>query len=178
MSRLGLTLLELTVVLVILVALGTIVVPMMGENSDQNARTITVTQLANLRQALVGGQATPGFYGDLRRLPDPAPGTPTSLALDQLALQGSQPAFDPATGRGWRGPYLLNDTFVPDAFSTPVHARRLPLDGWGRAIRLDPRSAATPPPLTRTNAPDAALISRGPDGIDGTTDDIVLTLFQ
>lgn len=126
----GLSLLELAVVLVILVALATLVVPSGHESSRTAQCMATDATLATLREAIMGGGGQPGYLSDLGLYPKhPAPAAQASpydlhylledwsanydLAANTCLTSGPDdpacvhlPRFNPVTQRGWRGPYV------------------------------------------------------------------------
>jgi prepilin-type N-terminal cleavage/methylation domain-containing protein len=125
--RHGLTLMELVVVLVILVALAGILVPLMtGVNSDAQYTT-TKSTMAALRNAVMQ------YYQDMKGIPLNRPIPGTAFTSDSTGMPQTlkdlqiQPAltdtsansilFNPVSQRGWRGPYLLQatGTFQPQA---------------------------------------------------------------
>jgi prepilin-type N-terminal cleavage/methylation domain-containing protein len=99
---------------------------------------------------------------------------PFGITMTQGLAETNSPSFDPATGHGWRGPYILPGIGKypePDAvnFTTDYGEKDDPtvLDGWGHPIVIIENA------LTGT----AELRSAGKDGILGNADDIVLTLY-
>lgn len=95
----GFTLIELTVVLLVLVAIASLVVPYVSDTGRSAACQTTDATLATVRDAIMGGAATPGYLSDMGHIPD---------NLNDLLTQGANLKFNPVTQRGWRGPYLLN----------------------------------------------------------------------
>jgi prepilin-type N-terminal cleavage/methylation domain-containing protein len=126
-SRRGLTLMELVVVLMILVALAAIVVPLMTGVTGNAQVTTTNATMTSLRSAVLQ------YYQDMKGIPlnRTIPGTAFTSdstgmpqTLKDLQIQptltdtsGNSILFNPATGRGWRGPYLQQATgkFMPQA---------------------------------------------------------------
>ncbi|MBE7466238.1 MAG: type II secretion system protein [Planctomycetes bacterium] len=99
----GFTLFELSLVVAILAAVAGMVVVSFGDIEDQAELTVARTTLQELRGSLAGSAGAPGLIQDLKFLPgfDPA-----VLRLSDLFGNGAgYPPFDPATQRGWRGPY-------------------------------------------------------------------------
>jgi len=121
-QRQGLTLIELIIVLMILVALGSLVIPAFMGNRDYAEETTTRANLIAIRDALML------YHEDVKhvRLPGP-PATvageadrfqiawlfnnPT-LTVNVPPLQPNTPTFDPNTRQGWNGPYVVMKTGV------------------------------------------------------------------
>jgi len=138
------TLVELLVVLVILVGLAGIVAINVSDvgitGADGERRTpeqiATLATMRTVREALVGASTgEPSYLQDIGHLP-------SSLGaliqnLDNEAL------YAPATKRGWRGPYLLNEgtlynAFLKDDDGFPPMPLGEPaiLDAWGKPLIL------------------------------------------
>lgn len=94
----GLTLMELAVVLAVLAALAALTIPYVNGGARLAACQTTDATLAGLRDAIAGSAAGPGYRADLGDWP-------TSLQ-DLLTRPAGANAFNPHTGRGWRGPYV------------------------------------------------------------------------
>jgi type II secretory pathway pseudopilin PulG len=127
--RCGLTLVELIVVMLILIALAGILVPLLSTTSINAQDTATRATMKALRDAVIA------YYQDMKGIPAWTPngsavppgatGIPLTLRDLQIPPQDptdpkgirTVPAFDPVTGRGWRGPYVLQSTgsFLPEA---------------------------------------------------------------
>ncbi|MCX7103568.1 MAG: prepilin-type N-terminal cleavage/methylation domain-containing protein [Methylobacter sp.] len=103
----GMTLIELSVVLLILVALAGLAVPYVGGiGSTASCQTTDATMHA-VKEAIMGGAAGNGYYADmLGRYPSPDNNVPTYYALTYLFERGNRQPYTPKTGVGWRGPYL------------------------------------------------------------------------
>ena len=109
----GVTLLELSVVLLILVALAGLAVPYVGGiGSTASCQTTDATMHA-VKEAIMGGAAGAGFYGDtLGFFPAVAKGGDqyslhflfSSKNID--ATLDSWSPYNAKTAVGWRGPYL------------------------------------------------------------------------
>jgi prepilin-type N-terminal cleavage/methylation domain-containing protein len=177
--RLGLTLLELLVVLFILVVLAAMVVPLLSRSPEETQKQVTETNLTQLRDTIMNV-----YRPDMNKLL-PRPG---SLGLSQgrkdhpqlrylfvnPKTETTQQDFDPVTRLGWRGPYLLNTpgkyavigTFTKDYGEDGDPAI---LDGWARPIVVQEGVV--------NGQPSAWLLSAGPDGILGNSDDLKLTLY-
>ncbi len=149
--RRGLTLLELMMVLLILVALAGLAVPLLTQHGDDARETATRATLTELRDAVMT------YHGDhLGALPMPrttAP-VPSRSASAQLVFLFVNPTtfedadagtsdtaytFDSTYQRGWRGPYLASATgrYAIDVTSnfTNLYGEAndlCQLDAWGR----------------------------------------------
>ncbi|MEM8885816.1 MAG: hypothetical protein AAGD14_17255, partial [Planctomycetota bacterium] len=131
----GLTLIELVVVLVVLVALGGLIVPLFGNVGAQASEDATRATLARVAEAIDG----PGGYAESMRFardPGGADGTndligegsglpwPSDADIaggrvdhPQLAFLFKTPAglaaYDPVSRIGWRGDWLSTVTATP-----------------------------------------------------------------
>ncbi len=99
----GVTLIELSVVLLILVALAGLTLPMFGNTGRYAQCVATDTTMANIRSAIMGGSSMPGYLSDIGTVPLDA-GSTTISSLN--ALYNGVTSFNPVTQRGWRGPYI------------------------------------------------------------------------
>jgi hypothetical protein len=150
MSRSGLTLVELLVVLTILIVLTTVAFVATDQLVDQARYDTTQRTLQNISDAIVGpanqrdtdgSLLITGFVADMGRLPiaPPAPADPLSELWNQSLLASGSHNFSttpvtivitPTTSvtvvlpSGWRGPYLR---------LTAGSDGRL-LDGWGNSF--------------------------------------------
>ena len=95
------TMIELLVVLVILAALAGGVVTMLGSTTEDAQQTIAAASLRELRDAIMGSPAAPGYFEDMRYV---SGGLPRQLA-DLFRKAAGAPDFDKNTRKGWRGPY-------------------------------------------------------------------------
>jgi len=126
----GLTLVELLVVLSIVAVLSTVALRSVTGVIEEKTYDANVSQLEELRAAVLGDSTSGGFLGDIGRLPV-VRGT---IAEEQLAELWSQSAggfsaytiaspsgdSDVRLGTGWRGPYLdlgINRSDLTDAFA-------------------------------------------------------------
>jgi len=164
--RTALTLLELVVVVTILVALACLVVPLTAGTTDHARRTATRATQAAIVQAIMGAPGSVGFYADLGHFPaDPA---------DLLTKPAGSPDYDPTTGRGWRGPYLLISGILRDAWDegeTP--AERVALSLPPTSLRLDDATrAGAALPYTRAELTSLTIRAAGPDRLFATADDL------
>ena len=131
----GLTLIELIVVLVVLVALGAIIVPMFGNAGEDAREQSTRATMSRVAEAIVGpgGYAEvmsyardPGGSGTDDRIGEGS-GLPWPSDTDQIndgradhpqlsflfTAPAGLPDYDPATRIGWRGPWLSTVTATP-----------------------------------------------------------------
>ncbi len=178
----GFSLLEMSIVLLILIALAGLAMPFLGNTANFAQCQATDASLQTIKSVIVGGSSGPGFYNDLLgKLPrDEADTTRFNLAC--LFEQCNWPAYNSNTGYGWRGPYLQNGGPAPgglgndftvayDAITNPTGQVHLAinagdanqiLDAWGRPVVLQV------PGLNDENL-DARLVSAGPNGALDTT---------
>lgn len=159
----GFSLVEVVVVLAVLAVLAGVVVPLALRIFESAAEDATRDEMLILKKAMVGdpnrlqnsSRSDFGFLGDIGRLPS---------NLDELVLQGPLPGyvFDNGrqTGAGWRGPYITGG-FLGSA------QEEFKKDGLGNDYIL----------TVGPGGLDGTLISSGPDGRPGTTDDIALALL-
>ncbi len=201
--QLGLTLLEMVVVIAILAVLAGLIVPMLGNlrfggaGGNRTAQQIaTATTLASVRGAILGTTAQPGLWQDLGERPTYFPQSIADLFLASTNLPKQLHAFDPVTQLGWRGPYLISSDahYSVDAtnFTAAYGSNGDPaiLDAWGKPIVLQvPQVTGA---TLDEEVQNARLVSAGPDGIIQTSlhklmpsdltpsdrgDDVVLFLF-
>ncbi len=129
----GFTLLELTVALLILIALAGVVLPFTQGTVEQSACQATDATLMAVKEAIMGSGAGPGYYSDLRnRFPYYRDGSGNADCHDDTATGGNPryplhflfnvsattgtpkkslcpkplQTFHPNLALGWRGPYL------------------------------------------------------------------------
>lgn len=174
-QRRSLTLVELVVVLLILVAVSTVALTSTERVVDQGRYDATTRQLEQIRFATYGPEferdaaglrRLSGFAIDLGRLPERQASAGPEAELQELwdgtglVAYGTYAAAEDAEVEltyGWRGPYL----------SFPVGASPQLLDGWGRSLQL--LEAATPPNTTTADGAEVArVVSFGADGSDDT----------
>jgi type II secretory pathway pseudopilin PulG len=182
----GMTLLEITVVLLVLIALAGLVVPYVGGTGSAAMCKATDATLQAVKQAIMGGAAGPGYYADtLGSYPSDRGDTDYNLKYLFVAGDGNGadpvadwPDYSPKTGVGWRGPYLLTGrvingplnasfgtVFNPDTPATTAYVHvdittdtgSQVFDGWHRPIILQI------PYFDNAPQPDyARLVSAGP----------------
>lgn len=147
----GMTLLEITVVLLILLALAGLAIPYIGGTSRKALCDATDVSMANIKRAIMDRYYldTLGFF------PKDTRSSTADYHLKYLYIQPSGwNSFDPDTQTGWRGPYLqggvqLNDAGKLDASfkdtsaspNNHVHVDLVTgdsviLDAWGRPFIL------------------------------------------
>lgn len=122
----GMTLLELSVVLLMLTALAGLAAPhVSGIGSTAMCQTTDATMQA-VKQAIMGGGASVGFYGDtLGYYPKTTKSTTADYNLTYLfsaptdSSWGSMVSYHAKTAVGWRGPYLQSGA----THSFPVDGR-------------------------------------------------------
>lgn len=109
----GITLLELSVVLLILIALAGLTVPYVGGIGSTAMCQTTDATMQAVKEAIMGGTAGPGFYGDtLGYYPKATKSTAADYNLTYLfsaptdSSWGGMVSFNAKTAVGWRGPYL------------------------------------------------------------------------
>ncbi|HBP23315.1 MAG TPA: hypothetical protein DEA08_36755 [Planctomycetes bacterium] len=164
MSRRGLTLVELVVVLLILVAVASVALRSTEGLVQQGRFDATQRTVRNLEDAIIGPDSlrspsgevlVTGFVSDVGRLPN-AIGTDPATQLSELWRPEAIPAYalrqatedsEVELGTGWRGPYLR---------LAPGSSRLL--DGWGRALNLLQADRVT---LVTAGQPVEAIFSYG-----------------
>jgi len=146
----GITLIELLVVLTILVALAGMVTISISRGitivgTDGKKRTpeeiVTLATMQAVRDALIGTSASdPGYRGDLGALPSRLGGL---LIPEPSVVNAGLDKFNPATKRGWRGPYLQDggvryreDFKIGNGFPPFTVGDPLILDAWGNPLVL------------------------------------------
>lgn len=178
----GMTLVELSVVLLVLIALAGITVPYVGGIGSTATCQATDATMQAVKEAIMGGKSGSGFYGDsLGRYPAPK-NTPTDYSLTYLFEQGDWQAYNAKTGVGWRGPYLSSGANISVAagsrFITAVYAHAQSNgqsginDAWGRPLVLQVPNQASCDKLTNKSGTPAGecarLVSAGPGSGPGS----------
>lgn len=153
--RSGLTLIELLVVLMVLIAVAGIVLPNVTDlRFDFAGECKSVPQIATektlieVRSAILGTEGKKGLWRDLGEREADLPQDIAELFLPRVGWPAD---FDPNTGLGWRGPYVM-DSGARDGANDPAI-----LDGWGRPIIIQAPTALT-----------IRLVSLGADGLLNT----------
>jgi len=145
----GMTLIELSVVLLILVALAGITIPYLGGTSRKALCDATDITMSKVKRVIMDRY----FLDTLGAFPATRGGT--DFSLHYLFNAGGWAVFDPDTQIGWRGPYLssgltlsasdvasLDASFNDSGGGTPrvetnfTLGDSVVLDGWGRPIIL------------------------------------------
>ena len=178
----GMTLIELTVVLLVLIALAGVAIPYVSGTGRMAMCQATDATMQAVKEAIMGGGAGAGFYGDtLGDFPKQTKAG-TNYNLKYLFIQPDvAPAgwsqYNPKTAVGWRGPYFMAgripDSGIDGSFSSVYHpttntsgkvhsdindsANAQVMDAWNRPIVLQiPYSIGVP----QLNS--ARLVSAGP----------------
>ena len=174
----GLTLLELSVVLLVLIALAGLMVPYIGGTGQMAMCRATDATMQAVKAAIMGGSAGPGYYADTLGY-YPKASRDDNLANINLTYLLQQPggfeAYNPKTAVGWRGPYLQTGGVAPaslDAGFTDTSEGKVHqaiggnnpqvLDAWGKPIVLQ-----IPIDTNDSNKPNfhyARLVSAGRNG--------------
>ncbi len=184
-SMSGVTLIELTVVLFILVALAGVTIPMFTGTARYTECVATDATLANIRDAIMGGGGQGGYRSDMGVMPVDVVATPSPSSLNNLfnnPLYGNgiinsttnNPSFNTSTSiltsattqtfnavtqRGWRGPYLTGGitcaAIVGKLNNLPTGSTLPPIDTKGVCGFSNP----TPPTLITSNSNTVSLDS-------------------
>jgi len=146
--------------LALVAILSTVAITQFSDFSKDAKIAVTQERMNTIRVAIKGdarmvqnGQFTrPGFEAHIGQLPGVVTGESGATALEELVTNpGDYSDYSVSTKLGWRGPYLSD--------SDPAWYQ----DAWGNDFDYDP--------IAKT------LISMGPDGDLGTTEDnIAITL--
>ncbi|TVQ77828.1 MAG: hypothetical protein EA380_06835 [Phycisphaeraceae bacterium] len=217
--RRALSLVELLIVLVVLVVLGGLLVPVFTGVQERAEIAATMATMRQIEQAILGDGQSPGYFADMGELPRPCYGLPrdtpcrygigsapdSTARIDHPQLrylfvnplsEETTPyanfgdlALNPATGIGWRGPYIqsANGRYIVDTERgfTIRYGDEVPpvsgltqgadpalLDAWGNPIVIqepyeepDAQGPFGRPELVRLGT---RLISAGPNGIIDT----------
>ncbi|MEO9595614.1 type II secretion system protein [Rhodopirellula bahusiensis] len=154
-SRSGLTLIELVVVLSILAAVSSILIPVFSgtiQNANQVATTCSLNQI---------GDAIGDYWRDTKHIPLDGIG---SVATETNRFDIDWLFANPVTGDGtfdfsfdtrigWRGPYLWTSTGDQVAAGSPFM-----IDAWNRSFSIQDVAPSTQPR-------DLRIVSAGPDGV-------------
>ena len=111
--RKALTLTELVVVLVILIAIAGLVIPRLGSTNDTAKQTVALSSATEIRNAVMQ------FWSDCKYAYPTSPVADQRIQLGHLfeiPTTGSFANYDPDVRLGWNGPYLESDgkTYVTD----------------------------------------------------------------
>ncbi len=170
----GLSLLELVIVLLILVALSGLVLPMFQETPKYAQCVATRSSMKAIRDAIMGNIDGPGYLADLGEFPvsiaalstktDYCVGDLTKTTPATCTAAGNTwktlPVFNPVIGMGWRGPYLQDFSTGSAAaltggnFNATTHV--LPVINPTDAVILDsfPHGASARRPIVLQNPGD------------------------
>jgi prepilin-type N-terminal cleavage/methylation domain-containing protein len=148
-SNRGFTLVELIMVILLVGILSAVAFPNFFSFNTEARIATTRQKMTEIKTAIIGDPRqvvngkfiNPGYRGHIGANP---------AALGDLLVQGAQPAYNPYTQRGWRGPYV---TTTDAAWNQ---------DAWGTAFQY--------------NAGAGTLTSCGPNRTCGNADDIVVGL--
>jgi len=179
----GVTLIELTVVLLILIALAGLTIPYIGGTSRKVLCDATDVSMANIKKAIMDRYYldTLGYFP--KDTKDKTVLTDYSLEYLMTKPDGWL-VFDPDSQVGWRGPYVQGgktNSFAVDgdddsnktdelhsSFGNPTYINKpvavndlVVWDAWGRPIVIQVPSAC-PAPYASTPEKCARLVSAGP----------------
>lgn len=154
-DRKAVTLAELVVVLFILAALGSLMVPLCSDNMATAADNVTRASLTQIRDAMLQ------YWQDTHEVVlDGVATTATEAERFDIAWLFSNPvtgdqtvAFDPNTRSGWNGPYLTGSNADVAQWGPAVL-----LDGWNQAIEVQ---YVTP----GSSLKDVRIVSAGRNGV-------------
>ena len=114
------TLVELTILLVVLALLATAAIPRVGLMIESSKKAATLQEMQEIKRAIVGdptvtagGQlVSPGYEGDV--------GSPPPNLSGLVSKPSSVPAYNRFTRSGWNGPYIDSDNneYMKDAWNT------------------------------------------------------------
>ena len=120
----GLTLLELTIVLLIMMVLAGLVLPTFNEVPAYAQCTATKSTMKAIRDALLGDIAGGGYVDDMGSFPVSLNAllqsnycsdrnyTNKKTCVAASETWQAEDIFSPVTGRGWRGSYLQESTII------------------------------------------------------------------
>ena len=181
----GMTLIEITVVLLILIALAGLTIPYIGGTTRKALCDATDVSMANIKRTIMERYS----LDTLGNFPVSKTGSTinSDFSLHYLFAPGGWPTFDPDTQVGWRGPYVQNgiilnaadegaldgsfkDVSSPfDAATDHIHlnladTQTVILDAWGRPIIIQVRDEADCSDwgLPTDQGQCARLVSAGP----------------
>jgi len=208
----ALTLLEMVVVLAILSAITGLLtyslapsrITFSSAGRDRTAaHIVTDTTVQSIFEAVLGAPGAPGYWSDMEKVNVAFPMFVAQLYVgpDQVAVScpwtmlsansntvwfKSLVAFNPRTGKGWRGPYLnatgasypftleaTNRYFTGDLHPPALGSCPVPLDGWGNPIIIQWGTLDAAEQAAISSGLDAAqiqvkharIISAGPNGV-------------
>lgn len=152
MTRLALTLVELIAVLCILVALSLIAIPLSSDQVLRASDTTTRAILAEVQVAMQQYWHDTKFIGldGINTIADESDRFQIGWLFRNPVTNNTSPDFDPNTGIGWNGPYLLS--------TTSANAQPGLVDGWGRTLEVQYVNPAA-------SLKDVRVVSAGADGV-------------
>jgi type II secretory pathway pseudopilin PulG len=110
----GISLIEVSVVLVILVALAGLGLPYVRSTIDDSECSLTDVTLQNVKSAIMGSPTAPGFVGDMNRMPynleELTTCTISTVIPHSCATTTQLTSYNPSSQSGWRGPYVSKVT--------------------------------------------------------------------
>lgn len=178
------TLVELVVVIVVLVALAGLVVPMTTGVTDQSRIATTRANMALLQDVIMNRywndmNGLAGLDGYPQPIVDLLPPTsrPSTPQLRYLFVTPDPTQiYNAATRRGWNGPYLQHNGskyVVNSNFTVTYGLDEDPtiLDGWGNPIIIQRPTAGAD---VITNRRYTRLVSAGPNGVIDTSPTLIL----
>ena len=114
----GFSLVELVIIIVVLGIMGTVATVKYIDFVNESKIKATQAEMDALRRAIIGNaeiiaggkHVDIGYEGNV--------GTPPAQLQDLITKPGAVPAYSPASGLGWNGPYLKNiqDDYLKDAW--------------------------------------------------------------
>jgi len=169
--RAAFSLIELTVTLLILVAVAGLVIPQFATTSQAAERSATLVNMCKLRDILIGTPDRPGYLQDMQSMSVGANATGIPDFMHDLLIQpAAAVSFNVDSKLGWRGPYVANAT---GHFTAGLHASFAPYglpnapavrDGWGNPIVLQWPNTVDP---LNVRAKYVRLISAGAPSLPG-----------
>ena len=115
----GITLIEVSVVLLILVALAGLGLPYVRSTIDDSECSLTDVTLQNVKSAIMGSPTAPGFVGDMNRMPYNLEELTTCPTYGNFAcVPPATSSYNPSSQSGWRGPYVSNSNPIPNTNPT------------------------------------------------------------
>lgn len=177
----GMTLVELVVVLVIIAAIAGLAITVVGSTAEEGREQATRVSMTNMRSAIDGPY----------RL---HVGTQPESIADLLRKPAAVPLFNPATQRGWNGPYVrapiaryvvgpvglpTDENYVSETFTDDygVDGDLAILDGYGRPIVLQVPDVDANDVYSASELRLARLVSAGVNGVVDTPRDTPLSDF-
>ncbi len=165
-NRRGLTLLELLMVLIVLIALAGVLIPLLNANfkidiygdgtvKKSPQQIATENTMNQVRDIMMGTPDRQGVWADLGQRAEYFPQRLSDLFQSSYAGVST---FDPVTKVGWRGPYLVHAT------GRDSLGRGTLVDAWGNEILIQVDFLVPAGTINSTEAQYARLVSRGANG--------------